>query len=427
MHLTFIMNSLEYDLNEKETNLNPNEKYFKCLKIILIILIVIIILLIAGFIVILVFYLKNVNNDDMMIYYNLTYPLDDTIKNSFKLGEINYNQKLENVNNGNNYYRTERNIFDLFIPNSTMLRKDKYNKVILYIHGGGYFYGDKKSHHKDCKEKGKLGFICATMNYNYLRREATSEYTIMRNLDEITAVIETIKRFLKILGYNEKKLELVIGGGSAGGHYSSLYAYWLGDKSPIPIKFVVTTVAPITFEFEHFWTYNKSIGPLDSIEPEDIKIAKDTHKIINNTNNPLIYWNTSWCVVQMNIFLGRGFDAHLFEMFISDDNWDINRTNPYFIELYDTSKLFYPVYHIDHNTIPTLCYYGGKDVDIGIDHYPYLRTKYKENDNNGNLTLVYSKYANHSIFEEKSKEGMEATNYFNSKFTDFMNKYLSKD
>ena len=102
MHLTFIMNSLEYDLNEKETNLNPNEKYFKCLKIILIILIVIIILLIAGFIVILVFYLKNVNNDDMMIYYNLTYPLDDTIKNSFKLGEINYNQKFENVNNGNN-------------------------------------------------------------------------------------------------------------------------------------------------------------------------------------------------------------------------------------------------------------------------------------------------------------------------------------
>ena len=223
-------------------------------------------------------------------------------------------------------------------------------------------------------------------------------------------------------------MKLAIGGGSAGGHFSLLYAYWFGDKSPIPIKFAVTTIAPVTFEFEHFWTYNKSIGPLDSIEPEDIQIAKDTHKIINNTNNPLIYWNTSWCVVQMNIFLGRGFDAHLFEMFISDDNWDINRTNPYFMELYETTKLFYPVYHVNHNTIPTLCIYGGQDIDIGIGHYPYLRTKYNESDNNGNLTLVYSKYATHSnILTDNSKEGLEATKNFYSNFTYFTNKYFSKD
>ena len=126
------------------------------------------------------------------------------------------------------------------------------------------------------------------MEYNFLKYTDSPDFTIFRILDEITAVQETIKLNLKQLGFNETKLELCIGGSSAGAHLSLLYSYWIGEKSPIPIKFVLNEVAPVTLEFDHWLFFKEDIGPLDSIEPEDIEKANRTHLIRNNSGAFLI-------------------------------------------------------------------------------------------------------------------------------------------
>lgn len=173
------MNSLEIQLDDPDPDSKVIEKYSNRLKIIIFILMIAIIILLAGLITILILYLKekddddkpkenkNISENEIIKLYNLSYATDKIIKNSFKEGEINYNETIGNINDGLDYNQTERNIYDLYIPYNTLYKKNKYNKIILYIHGGGYFGGNKTAHKKDCKTKTKLGYICASMNYNY--------------------------------------------------------------------------------------------------------------------------------------------------------------------------------------------------------------------------------------------------------------------
>ena len=223
------MNSLEFQLNDPDPDSKAIEKYSNHSKIIIFILIISLIILFAGFIIILILYLKekdddegdkpeenkNISENEIIILYNLSYATDKIIRNSFKEGEINYNETIGNINNGLDYNQTERNIYDLYIPYNTLHKKNKYNKIILYIHGGGFFGGNKTYYEKDCKTKTKLGYICASMNYNYLRLYYAPDYTIFRILDEITSVQKAIKQFLKLQGFDENKLEICLGGRSA--------------------------------------------------------------------------------------------------------------------------------------------------------------------------------------------------------------------
>ena len=77
-----------------------------------------------------------------------------------------------------------------------------------------------------CKRFSPYGFIVTTMSYTLLNGKY-KEYNIFRIIDEITAVLKTLKRFLKEQGFDENKLELIISGGSAGAHLSTLYGYMI--------------------------------------------------------------------------------------------------------------------------------------------------------------------------------------------------------
>ena len=57
------------------------------------------------------------------------------------------------------------------------------------------------------------------MSYTLLKGDY-EQYNIFRILDEITAVLKTLKRFLISKGFDGNKLELIIQGGSAGAHLS---------------------------------------------------------------------------------------------------------------------------------------------------------------------------------------------------------------
>ena len=89
-----------------------------------------------------------------------------------------------------------------------------------------------------------MGYITAKMGYTVLSGEYP-EYNIYRILDEITACTENIIEQLQSIGFEGTKLEMAIGGVSAGAHLASLYAYTI-KKTPIPIKFL------IIIELDHF-------------------------------------------------------------------------------------------------------------------------------------------------------------------------------
>ena len=434
------MKDLEYKLDDPDPENNlVNEGTSKTSKKIIAILVSTTILFLAGFLIFLILYLhkkdedkpsdnssdepEKIIEDRVFIYYNLSYPENTVIKNTFKEGEINYNPTIGKINNGLDYDKTERNLYDLYIPTNLLERKNKYNKIILCIHGGAWMGGDKILYEKDCKEKTKLGYICASMSYNFLKIEYAPNFTIYRILDEITAVQETIKKILKLMGFDENKLEICLAGGSAGAHLSLLYSYWLGKNSPIPIKFVFNMVAPVTLEFDYWWRYKEDVGPLNSIEPKDIEYAKEHNLILNNS---YMYYNNTNLALTMIFFLGKGFHI-LREMFISYENWDINQTNEKYIQLFNEVKILFPVNHIDKNTLPTLCYYGGRDIDVGVDQYAYLRTLFNKYDNKDNLALIYSKYAIHNESDTVTDEGKKAKKDLDAKFLEFTNKYFSKD
>lgn len=62
-----------------------------------------------------------------------------------------------------------------------------------------------------------MGYITATMGYKVLSGEY-EQYNIYRVLDEINSCIESIKEELEKMGFNSSKLEMAIGGISAGAH-----------------------------------------------------------------------------------------------------------------------------------------------------------------------------------------------------------------
>ena len=182
---------------------------------------------------------------------NIPYFKNDKIKNTFKKNGKNYKEEIGDINKGNDYQKNERNYYNLFIPYSSTKQKDKFNQILLFIHGGAWIGGNKEDIEFLCSRYTKMGFITATMGYTLLL-EKYKEYNIFRILDEITACIESIKEQLKQQGFNENKLEIAIGGISAGGHLALLYSYSMLNISSIPIKFVIDYVGPASLEPE-FW------------------------------------------------------------------------------------------------------------------------------------------------------------------------------
>ena len=250
----------------------PKEKKKK-----IIIAIIISAIIIIGLIIFLVlFFIKKDDDDDEIntdyyLYENLITAINKTIINSFKKGGENYNEILGDINDGNDYEESERNNFDLCIPYHINKRKNKYNRILLYIHGGGWISGEKNNVKDLCQRYEKYDFISASMTYTIFNGTYNNT-NMFRLIDEITYAIKAIKVFLKEKGFDENKFELVLGGGSAGAHLSMLYSYMIKNP-PIPIKFVYDNVGPVTIDPKYFFytkIYNDS---LENIEPEDIEKA----------------------------------------------------------------------------------------------------------------------------------------------------------
>ena len=222
------MESLEYNLDEEEKRYGLSNKWPTKAKIIIGILIGVIILLIIGFIIYAIKKesdiddlkdknKKNKNNEDnnninpnySIKYANVSYT-DDKIINTFKKGGPNYNETMGQINNGEDYDKNDRNIYDLYIPYTSPEKKNGYNYLILLVHGGAWNSGSKDEM-QFINEAFLLpkGYISATMSYTLIREEYKDfKANIFRILDEITTCIQSIKNILAKEGFNIDKLEM---------------------------------------------------------------------------------------------------------------------------------------------------------------------------------------------------------------------------
>ena len=359
-------------------------------------------------------------SDNITSYINLSYADNNTILNSFKEGGSNYNENLGNINHGLDYTKSRFNSYNLYIPDSALNQKDKFNKIILLIHPGAWLGHNKEKLIPFCLYYAKMGYISATTGYTLLNQNDT-DYNIFRILDEITATIINMKKKLIQKGFNENKLEMAIEGASAGGHLALLYAYKMKNISPIPIKFILNAAGPVVLEPGKYLKLKDVDNPLDSIDQKSIENAIKEGKL-EETDGLM---TPKMIVMLMNFFQGKKYsDQEIEEIFNDDDQ--VNKENEKYKDLLRLVQYAIPLSYVDKTTLPTLCLYGGKDVDVGVAQYSYLKEKFDENQNN-NITLIYSKNADHpNVYaDDNNKDGINPE-YVNQ-FFNFSNLYFTSN
>ena len=344
---------------------------------------------------------------------NLPYFTNNKIRNSFKKNGENFKEDIGEINNGQDYEVNERNYYSLYIPYSSLKRKNKFNGIILFIHGGAWIGGKKEDIEYLCARYSKFGYITCTMNHTLLLKKYKN-FNIFRIIDEISSCISSIKDYLKNLGFNENKLELALGGISSGAHLALLYGYSIKNCS-IPIKFLIDIVGPLSFEPQYWYKVAKKDEVLESIEPEEIENALKEKRIIK------VFEDDSAWVGMMNLFLGKKYtDDQLKEMV---ENKRIKTDNEKFQEMFKIVKNAFPVNFIDSNTVPTLCEYGGNDSLVGIGQYQYLK---KLSEKYGNkLVLVYMKYGDHGLMNFDNENGLNAMREMHFQILTFAKTYFT--
>ena len=345
---------------------------------------------------------------------NLSYVDDELIPNSFKINGSNYKEDIGNVNNGKDYPKNERNIYTLYIPYSALKRNNKYNGVFLFIHGGSWIRGHKEDVEYFCTRYAKMGYITANFEYTLMSGEYP-EYNIYRILDEVTACINSIRAQLESFGFNGYKLELAIGGLSAGGHIASLYGYSI-KQTIIPLKFIINMVGPLSPEPEYWYTLTIKNDTLEDLEPETIENAIKEGKLKK-------VFPDSMFITIMNMFLGNKYTPEEEKEMIKDDKIDEN--NPKYQEMFRSVQYSIATKFIDNKTVPTLCIYGGADSLVGVGMYRFLKTISKPFGNK--IDLIYMRYAEHELINYYTENGIQAMRDFHYQVLQYAETYFTSE
>jgi len=412
---------------QSESSINLNEKSPKTLFIGVLLLFLIIIIALIFLILFLYGIVGPIKDKDskendyietsLLMYgskiSNISYAKNNTIINSFKEGGNNYNEEIGNVNNGSDYEKIDRNVYTLFIPYSATKNMDNYNGIFLFINGKLWTEGNKEYLEPLAQIYAQSGYLTAVMDYTLLN-DNFSGHNIFRNLDEVTACIESIKEELNNMGFNKTKLELAIGGYSSGAHIGMLYSYLLRD-TPLPIKFIINIAGPVTLDPQIWKKLKDENDTLENIEPSDIEKALNESKIIDAIDDEYEVLN------YMNNFIGKKYnDSELKEMI---ENKKIKVDNEKYQELLKVVKFSFPSYYAISNIIPTLCVYGGNDSIIGISQYAFLKSSSKSIKEK--IKIIYSRYADHSVINYSTENGINAMREMHYQILNFAKLYFS--
>ena len=347
---------------------------------------------------------------------NISYVENNVIPNTFRKNKPNYIEELGDINEGRDYSPHDVNVYDLYIPHSSLNRKDKHNGVILFVHGGGFENNTKEETECFAIRFAKLGYITANIEYSNCF-DKYKEKSFFRILDEITACIKSIKKELQSQKFDGNKLELSLYGISAGGQLILLYSF--SDKNKIlPIKFIMNSVGVSSID-PNLW-YKPAIKnvTLDNIESiEEIKKAKQNKSIV-----PI---DPSFILYMTNLMIGKKLSQQELDKLIINNQ--IQTQDEKYQKIYKYAKYGSPLNVIGNCIIPMLCLYGGNDDLVGMVHYSYLREAYIKNGGGDNIELVYMKYGGHERFHHGTEHDIKAMKDMHSKMVDYAKKYFKDD
>lgn len=348
---------------------------------------------------------------------NIPYVEGNTIENTYKSGGRNFISEIGDIHEGKDYQKTERNIYDLYIPYSALQTKNNHHGVLLFIHGGAWVGLYKETLTHLASRYAKMGYITANMGYTLLSNNS-SDTNIFRILDEIGTCLNQIKIKLGREGFSTDKLEFAVGGYSAGAHLALLFAYTY-NLPDIKIKFVIDIVGPISLDPEHFYSTNPKENPLENIE--DVNTIKDAiGKVLIPTQD-----NESYYLTFMNAFTGNKFTNDLYQMLNEDKN-KINKENEKYQEMYKIAKHAFPINKVNTD-IPVLCEYCGNDGTVGAAQFAYLKKKYIEANKGDNIELVYMRFSEHITHPNNNADDILTMKKMHYKILSYMNKYFTKD
>ena len=217
------------------------------------------------------------------------------------------------------YGKEDRQKLDLYLP-------DRYREegLILFIHGGAWLSGDKKSWKPYMEKCVEDGYAAAAVNYRYIS-ETIHMDALMDDMDKAVRTIrETAEK-------NEVRLtKMLLTGISAGAHMALLYAYTALDKAAI-----------------------KPVGVIDFCGPADL------------TDPGMVYGNQigdpNVMMGFMNKVCGTDFtpESAVYAM-------------PYL-------KKYSPVEYVTRETPPTIICHGQMDYAVPFSVAVKLRDKLEEN------------------------------------------------
>ena len=140
-------------------------------------------------------------------------------------------------------------IYDLYLPGN-IGEIDRSAPFFLFVHGGAWMHGSKTAHAKLLVEMAEKGFVVASMNYVLCNAEQGGAHTFAEMLADIDAMVSHLPSLAQAAGITIPRI--AIGGSSAGGHLSLLYAYdganpsvlGLGLKHAVPVACVFSDCGP---------------------------------------------------------------------------------------------------------------------------------------------------------------------------------------
>lgn len=152
---------------------------------------------------------------------------------------VKWNDSVGTVVKDISYGEKESNKYDLYLPAA---EKDAYS-LILHIHGGGFSAGDKREGEIICKYYVSKGYVTASVNYSLMNNTQTGNLNIM--CDELLIAVNDILSVAEEKGYHIT--EMATTGESAGGTLALLLPLRYGDRTPVPVKFVIEESGPASF------------------------------------------------------------------------------------------------------------------------------------------------------------------------------------
>jgi acetyl esterase/lipase len=130
------------------------------------------------------------------------------------------------------------NTLDIALPSGRSAEK---TPLVIFIHGGGWFFGDKSFHKKEIELFADSGFACASINYRFMSNSKNIHQKEITG--DVLLAIDYICKHAKAWNISADRIGLA--GHSAGGHLSMIVGY--AQNPEHRIKAVASWSGPSNF------------------------------------------------------------------------------------------------------------------------------------------------------------------------------------